>query len=186
MRLTWASKAGMSDLTALAQDIRKLAGAVLQVYKAIRDYRAGYYPHLPYVEARRVYPIILTLEDWYCCGLYLPTLLDEAVRNLMQAANLPLEWLQAMPYAVISIDEFETAAGVTSAAGIYAFWSGKLEERRRGAGRSAVIATTALPNRSALCRISSLMSTKRCSLASTLEIVAYLILSEIERIKGPA
>jgi hypothetical protein len=138
MRLTWASKAGMSDLTALAQDIRKLAGAVLQVYKAIRDYRAGCYPHLPYVEARRVYPIILTLEDWYCCCLYLPTLLDEAVRNLMQAANLPLDWLQAMPYAVISIDEFETAAGVTSAAGIHAFWSGKLEdaEKRRWPFRS--------------------------------------------------
>jgi uncharacterized protein YbjT (DUF2867 family) len=46
--------------------------------------------------------------------------LDEAVRNLMQAATLPLDWLQAMPYAVISIDEFETAAGVTSAAGISA------------------------------------------------------------------
>jgi hypothetical protein len=58
MRLTLASKAGMSHLTALAQDIRKLAGAVLQVYKGIRDYRAGRYPHLPHVEARRVYLII--------------------------------------------------------------------------------------------------------------------------------
>ncbi|WP_424628107.1 hypothetical protein [Bradyrhizobium sp. SYSU BS000235] len=128
MRLTWASKSGMSDLTALAQDIRKLAGAVLQVYKAIRDYRGNHYLHLPYVEARQIYPIVLTLEDWHCCGLYLPTLLDEAVRNLMQASNMPLDWLQVMPYAIISIDEFETAAGVTSAAGIHAFWSGKLED----------------------------------------------------------
>ncbi len=138
MRLTWASKSGMSDLTALAQDIRKLAGAVVQAYKAIRDYRAGHYPHLAFVEGRRVYPIVLTLEDWYCCGLYLPTLLDEAVRNLMQAANLPLEWLTAMPYAVISIDEFETAAGVTSAVGINPFWSGKLDdaEMRRWPFRS--------------------------------------------------
>jgi hypothetical protein len=81
---------------------------------------------------------VLTLEDWYCCGLYLPTLLDEAVRAVMQAAGLPLDWLEAMPYAVISIDEFETAAGVTSAAGIQAFWSGKLEdaERRRWPFRS--------------------------------------------------
>jgi hypothetical protein len=81
---------------------------------------------------------VLTLEDWYCCGFYLPTLLDEAVRAVMQAAGLPLDWLEAMPYAVISIDEFETAAGVTSAAGIQAFWSGKLEdaERRRWPFRS--------------------------------------------------
>jgi hypothetical protein len=138
MRLTWASKSGMSDLSALAQDIRKLAGAVVQTYKAIRDYRANRYPHMSYVEARRIYPVVLTLEDWYCCGLYLPTLLDEAVRAVMQAAGLPLDWLEAMPYAVISIDEFETAAGVTSSVGIHAFWSGKLEnaERRRWPFRS--------------------------------------------------
>jgi len=56
----------------------------------------------------------------------------------MQAANLPLEWLEAMPYAVISIDEFETASGVTSVAGINAFWSGKLDdaEMRRWPFRS--------------------------------------------------
>ena len=32
-RLTWASKAGLADPSALEQDIRKLAGAVVQVYK---------------------------------------------------------------------------------------------------------------------------------------------------------
>jgi hypothetical protein len=56
-RLTWASKAGLADLAALEQDIRKLAGAVVQVYKTIADYRAGHYPQLAYVEARRIYPL---------------------------------------------------------------------------------------------------------------------------------
>ena len=138
MRLTWASKAGMSDLTALQQDIRKLAGAVVQVYKTIRDYRAGLYPHLPYASARRLTPIVLTLEDWYCCGPYLPTLLDAAVRAVMEAAGLPATWLEEMPYAVISIDEFETAIGVTNTTGIMSFWDGKLRDndRRRWPFRS--------------------------------------------------
>jgi hypothetical protein len=98
----------------------------------------GHYPHLTDVEGRRIFPVILTLEDWYCNGMYLPTLLDEEVRNLMTSAGLPLEWLDQMPYAVISIDEFETAAGVTSAAGIAPFWSGKLEnaDHRRWPFRS--------------------------------------------------
>lgn len=126
MRLTWASKAGMSNLTALAQDIRKLAGAVIQSYKAIRDYRAGLYPHLAFDETRHITPVVLTLEDWYCHGQYLPDLLDQAVRTAMENAGLATAWLDDMPYSVISIDEFETAAGVTSAAGINAFWRGKL------------------------------------------------------------
>ena len=138
MRLTWASKAGMSDLTALQQDIRKLAGAVVQTYKAIRDYRAGLYPHLTYVARRRLVPIVLTLEEWYCYGLYLPTLLDEAVRTAMKVAALPAGWLEEMPYAVISIDEFETAIGVTNTAGIMRFWEGKLcdTDKRRWPIRS--------------------------------------------------
>ena len=47
-------------------------------------------------------------------------------------------WLEEMPYAVISIDEFEMAAGVTSAVGIMDFWSGKLSntEKRRWPFRS--------------------------------------------------
>ena len=138
MRLTWASKAGMSDLTSLAQDIRKLAGAVVQTYKAIRDYRAGLYPHLVFVAGRHITPIILTLEEWFCFGEYLPNLLDAAVRKTMQTAALPLEWLDEMPYAVISIDEFETAIGVTNTVGIPAYWSGKLgnADKRRWPFRS--------------------------------------------------
>lgn len=138
MRLTWASKAGMADLTMLAQDVRKLAGAVIQTYKAIRDYRAGLYPHLAYLEARHVTPVVVTLEDWYCHGQYLPALLDEAVRAAMENAGLPVEWLADMPYAVISIDEFETAVGVTNSAGIDTFWRGKLldADKRRWPYRS--------------------------------------------------
>lgn len=138
MRLTWASKAGMSDLSKLAQDVRKLAGAVIQTYKAIRDYRAGLYPHLAFVEARCITPVVLTLEDWYCNGQYLPGLLDEAVRTAMESAGLPPEWMTEMPYTVISIDEFETAAGVTNTAGINAFWRAKLldADKRRWPYRS--------------------------------------------------
>lgn len=45
-RLTWASKSGLADLGALQQDIQKLAGAVVQLYRTIADYRLGLYPSL--------------------------------------------------------------------------------------------------------------------------------------------
>lgn len=128
MRLTWASKAGLTDLNALEQDIRKLAGAVVQVYRTIRDYRAGFYPQCAFVEQRRIFPAVVTLEDWYCFGLDLPVRLAEAVRTAMEGAGLPIAWLQDMPYIVLSVHEFERASGVMSAVGIAPFVAPKVED----------------------------------------------------------
>jgi hypothetical protein len=134
-RLTWASKAGLTDLSALEQDIRKLAGAVVQVYKTIADYRAGLYPHLSFVAARHIYPAILTLEDWYLFGSDMPGRLDAEVRAIMEATELPVAWLDEMPYAILSVHEFEKAAGVINAAGVQTVMSGKFQDpefRRSG------------------------------------------------------
>ena len=57
------------------------AGAVVQTYRTIRDYRANHYPQLPYALGRRIYPVIVTLEDWYLFGQELPVRLDTQGRE---------------------------------------------------------------------------------------------------------
>lgn len=136
-RLTWASKAGLSDLSALERDIDTLARAVVQVYKTIVDYRAGRYPHLAFIETRRIYPAIVTLEDWYFFGREMPDRLDAAVRTGMAAAGLPVAWLDLMPYVILSVHEFEKAAGVINAAGVHPVIERKVHDpelRRWGFG----------------------------------------------------
>jgi len=135
MRLTWASKAGLTDLTAMDQDIRKLAGAVVQVYRTIQEYREGHYPNLPFAAARQVFPAVVTLEDWYFFGHDLPDRLERAVRTALVAGDLPEAWVQDMPYSIFSIDEFESASGVINAVGLRNFISGKVNnpELRRWA-----------------------------------------------------
>jgi hypothetical protein len=130
-RLTWASKVGLADLTAFEQDIRKLAGAVIQVYRTIIDYRANHYPQLPFSAGRRIYPVIVTLEDWYFFGHELPVRLETAVKEVMIRADLPIDWLEEMPYSVMSVDEFETATGVINTIGIHPFISGKVLDPQR-------------------------------------------------------
>lgn len=127
-RLTWASKAGLTDLAALEQDIRKLAGGVVQVYRTIVDYRAGRYPNLPFVAARRIFPAVVTLEDWYFFGHELTDRLRAAVEVAIQNAGLPMEWLDEMPYSVMSVDEFEKVTGVVNAVGIAPFFDSKHEQ----------------------------------------------------------
>jgi hypothetical protein len=79
-RLTWASKAELADLTALQADLDVLATAVVQVYKTIGDYRAGHYPQLPFVQVRVIFPLVVTLEDWYFFGNEMPARLNALVR----------------------------------------------------------------------------------------------------------
>lgn len=109
-RMTWASKAEISNLAALQADLDALAAAVVQVYKTIVDYRSGNYPQLPFVEERRVFPMVVTLEDWYFFGTELPGRLDAIVRSRMMAAGLSVDWLEEMPYAILSVDELEQTA----------------------------------------------------------------------------
>lgn len=110
-RLTWASKAGLCDLTALQNDLEKLADAVVQVYKTIVDYQNGCYPQMPFIEARQVFPVIVTLEDWYFFGKEMPERLDALVKSKMEMVGLPDEWLSEMPYCILSIDELESVSG---------------------------------------------------------------------------
>jgi hypothetical protein len=46
---------------------------VVQVYKTIVDYQGGQYPHFAYEAERKIYPVIVTLENWRMFG---PAMLD--------------------------------------------------------------------------------------------------------------
>jgi hypothetical protein len=131
MRLTWASKAGLTDLTALHGDILKLAKSVIQVYRTIRDYREGHYAILPFVAERAVFPTVVTLEDWYLFGEELPERLDTEVKLLMAENALPEAWLDEMPYSVMSVDEFEKATGIMNLVGVHTFISRKVRDPQR-------------------------------------------------------
>ncbi len=109
-RLTWASKAALADLTALQADLNTLAAAVVQVYKTIADYRESHYPQLPFVEARQVLPIVVTLEDWHFVGREIPARLDASIRLKMAEVGLPEVWLAEMPYSILSVHELESSA----------------------------------------------------------------------------
>jgi hypothetical protein len=145
-RLTWISKAGLADLAALERDIRNLGRAVVQAYKTISDYRAGRYPHLAFIEERRIYPAIVTLEDWYFFGFDMPARLDAAVRTIMEAGGLPIAWLDEMPYSIMSIHELEKAAGVINAAGVHPFFSGKALDPEFGRGGFGAYCNERYPN----------------------------------------
>lgn len=125
-RLTLESKTRLADLGAIDQDIRKLAGAVMQVYRSIVDYRNNRYPHMPFNKALDIYPVVVTLEDWYFFGKELPSRLESIVRDDIVRSDIPMAFLDEMPFLIMSVDEFEKVAGIIDKVSIKDFIANKI------------------------------------------------------------
>ena len=106
----------LSDRAALSAELDELAKAVVQHYRNIRDALTGGTPWTP--DGSPIYPLVLTLEDWFLFGATVNGLLDEHVRRRLQNARIPEDVLVKMPYTIASSSEFEALAQVMAQNGI--------------------------------------------------------------------
>jgi hypothetical protein len=120
------AKVAIGSQDTLSIELNKMAMIIVQAYRSIRDYRDGHYPNLPYDIRRHVYPLIVTLEDWFLMGPQLMDPLKEKVSVECEKAGLPLNWLAEMPYTVCAIHELEDAIQVMDVVGIETVMAGKV------------------------------------------------------------
>ncbi len=118
-RMTMGARSAI-DPAIIGQQVEYLAKAVVQLYKNIADALAGHtqWPR----NDRPIYPLVVTLEDWYLFGASADLLVD-GVRTKMAEANLDLGWLTTMPYSVASCEDFEDVSPTIGEVGIYSFFS---------------------------------------------------------------
>lgn len=105
-RLTMRSKSELMTDDAIDGDIKILAEAVVQVYRTIQDYEAGYYSHFPYEQHLRIFPIVVTLEDWYLLGQDQENLHKQVIA-LMKEKGIPESYITKMPYTICSCFHYE-------------------------------------------------------------------------------
>ena len=127
-RLSWNAKTALHDLGPLKADFDSLASAVVQVYRTINDYIDGQYHHFPFVSNRKIYPVIITLEDWYLFGDEMFDRLHDSVVARLDVAGMPENVLDKMPYSVWSIAELEVGMQIINAVGINNFMDGKIND----------------------------------------------------------
>jgi hypothetical protein len=125
-RISWGAKAALTDIGVLTADVESLSASVVQVYKTLRDFLHGRYPHFPFRRGCRIYPMVVTLENWRLFGPQLVRNLDSAVSNQMKQAGLPEDLLTTFPYSVVATDEAEAIFQVIDSVGIADFLDGKL------------------------------------------------------------
>lgn len=117
-RSTAPAREQLTDLAALEQDFSKLAQGVVQIYARIAEYKQNLWPQLAYDRDRKLYPVIVTMEDWYILGPRLHELLDRKVREGLSTEGVDQDLMAEAPYAVISINDLERLAQVIAAKGI--------------------------------------------------------------------
>lgn len=111
------------DHDAVSADVDVLAGAIVQLYKNIEDALQEHTHWKP--NGLPIYPLVVTLEDWYLFGPALSGMLRKLVLEKLQAQRLSPEILESMPYTVMSSSEFEQTGSVMAKVGIGAFFSNK-------------------------------------------------------------
>lgn len=106
----------LSDPAALDSDLIVMAGAIVQHYRNIRDALDSKTRWVP--DGHPLYPLILTLEDWFIFSPRVNEMLKVHVCRLLAEEGIPEGVLQEMPYTIASAHEFEIASQVIAQASI--------------------------------------------------------------------
>lgn len=129
-RMRLDSKSTM-DEEIVAKDLEKLSEFIFQTYKAIEAYKNNEYSFFQFSKERKIYPLILTLENWNIFGDDRFKRLDSLVKGKLIKNNINPNCLEKSPYTITSIDQFEEACQIISMVGIKDFMEDKVKKERR-------------------------------------------------------
>ncbi|WP_372029919.1 hypothetical protein [Pseudomonas kurunegalensis] len=104
----------------LIAEVELLAKFVFQNYKNLIDIEAGYTKWNP--DGRRLYPVVVTLSNWYLHGQSVTQRLEDTVLTLLDNANIDREIVEVSPYTIMSIEEYEVAIQVIGKVGVDKFF----------------------------------------------------------------
>ncbi|MFZ2523404.1 MAG: hypothetical protein WAW92_03400, partial [Minisyncoccia bacterium] len=105
-RMQALSKSQLISDDAMDKDLEILADDIIQVYLTILDYKNNYYSNFPYKKENRIYPLLVTLEDWFLIGNDSDNLTKKVTRKL-EESGLPSNTITDMPFIVCSTYNYE-------------------------------------------------------------------------------
>ncbi|HSL04691.1 MAG TPA: hypothetical protein VK901_14280 [Nitrospiraceae bacterium] len=88
-RMRFEAKVEIVQEDVLPVELDKLAAMIVQVYKSIGDYRDGKYPNYAFDPQRKIYPMVVTLEDWFLMGPKLVNEVKDDVSRRMEKGIFP-------------------------------------------------------------------------------------------------
>ncbi len=126
------------DTESLQKDVAVLARAIAQHYRNVKDAIDAKTDWTP--DDRPIYPLILTMEDWFIFSPHIDDLLNSQVKRLLGEAGFDLSLLDEMPFTITSAHEFEIAIQIIGEVGIAKVMALKTKGHHRTWGLAAVLA----------------------------------------------
>jgi len=118
-----------TDPEQLRRHLIPLADAVVQSYKNIDEALRGLASWQP--DGRPIYPLVITLEDWYLMSPSLHATLRELIEEGLEKVGLSKGMASTMPYCITSIIEFELTGQAIAQVGIKPVLGLKMDEKYR-------------------------------------------------------
>lgn len=128
-RLTLGAKMELFNLKELDEELGKMADAIVQTYKTIADYKEGLYPQIKFDPNKKIFPLIITLENWFLYGDPLLEKLENLVVERLKKFNLPIKLIKLYPYCVMSAETFEKFVLIANENNITAVLEEKLKDQ---------------------------------------------------------
>ena len=120
-----------SENNPLLSDITILASGVTQLYKVYNDYRNSKVDKMPYDSSKRFVPILVTLEYMLPS---LPTInnrITDIVRDDLKKNGIDPSLLDAYPYHIISMSDFEYYIQIMMHEGFDLYFQNKTREGKK-------------------------------------------------------
>lgn len=128
-RLTLSAKT-QSNTEAMERDLEVMAQAVVQNYRNIDDAVKGKTRWK--ADGRPIYPLVLTLEDWFVFSPRVREMLNKHVLQVLTEKGMREEMLDEMPFTIASAHEFEITSQVIAQRSIFSVMSKKVTPDKRG------------------------------------------------------
>jgi len=129
-RLRQEAKLALADLAPLTAELSKLTDFVIQIYKTLTHALRGRYRHWK-KSNRPIFPMIVTLEEWYVFGHKLDAEIDSRVRIAFCENGIDETLLARYPYTICSVGEFERLMPLVAEKEIKVVMDEKVTPKRR-------------------------------------------------------
>lgn len=105
-RMLARSKSQLLSDSAIDRDLNILADDIVQVYATVQDYKNNLYTNFAYNKDTKIFPLVVTLEDWFLIGEDSRELKNKVIKKL-EENDLPTNFLKETPYIICSCKNYE-------------------------------------------------------------------------------